>query len=306
MDVTNYSPLVSAVIPTYNRAHFITLAVDSVLNQTYENYEVVVVNDGSKDNTEEVLSRYKDHPKVRIITKKNGGLSAARNTGIEAAKGELIAFLDDDDAWRPHKLAVQVPLFADPNVNLVHTAGHFYDESNGWTNTQFFGDIDFHEQLAMRVIYVQTVITRKSVLEEVGPFDVDLPAGEDVDMWLRIGAKYRMTGIDNCTADIRCLADSMQRSNLENYFVYLNRILEKHSHYHGDCALCREALAKSRRQLRMHYFGESKKRGQAAWAAKKYGEALKLRLWAYRYDPMAIPMLPVNGVRTLCRKLAAK
>jgi glycosyltransferase involved in cell wall biosynthesis len=294
-------PLVSVIIPTYNRANYVTDAIDSVLKQTYTNYEIIVVNDGSKDNTEQVLAPYQD--RVTIINKKNGGPSVARNVAIAASKGELIAFLDDDDRWLPHKLALQAPLFADPNVNLVHTAGHFYDESNGWENTQFVGDIDFHALLGMKIIYVQTIVTRKSVLDEIGPFDEALPAAEDVDIMLRIAAKYPMTGIDNCTAEIRCTATSYQ-SNLENFFVYLNKVLERHSHYHGDCALCRSALAKSRIQLRMHYYEQCKKQSRSALEQKKFGKAIKLRLRAFRYDPMALPKLPYNGVKYLLRKLS--
>lgn len=301
MDNTNYQPLVSVIIPTYNRAHYITEAIDSVLKQTYTNYEIIVVNDGSRDDTVKVLAPYLD--RVTVITKQNAGLAAARNTGIAASKGEIIALLDDDDRWLPHKLAVQTPLFADPNVSLVHTAGHFYDESNGWENTQFFGDVDFHQLLAMKVIYVQTVMIRKTILDEIGPFDEALPAGEDIDMWLRIAAKYPLTALDNCTADIRCTATSMQ-SNINNFFVYLNKVLERHSHYHGDCALCQASLAKSRSQLREHYYLLSKKQAYSALDQKLYGKAIKLRLQAFRYDPMALVKLPYNGVKYILRKLS--
>jgi glycosyltransferase involved in cell wall biosynthesis len=300
LENTSYTPLVSVIIPTYNRADFIIEAINSVLNQTYKHFEIIVVDDGSNDNTVQVLAPYQD--RITLITQKNGGISVARNTGIAASKGELVAFLDDDDRWLPHKLAVQAPLFADPKVKLVHTAGHFFDESNGWENTQFFGDVDFHDLLGMKIIYVQTVITRRSVLDEVGLFDETLPAAEDVDMWLRIASKYPMTGIDNCTAEMRCTATSMQ-NNSNRVFTYLNLVLEKHSHHHGDCELCRSSLAKSRHQLRIHFYEQCKKKSRSALDQKLYGQAIKLRLQAFRYDPMALPKLPYSGVKYIIRKL---
>ena len=301
MDSTEYRPLVSVVIPTYNRARYVTEAVDSVLNQTYDNYEIIVVNDGSKDDTVQALAPYAD--RITLITQPNAGLSAARNTGIAASKGEIIALLDDDDRYLPHKLAVQTPLFADPNVKLVHTAGHFYDETNGWEEVQFRGNVDLHQLLTMKIIFVQTVMMRKSVLDEVGPFDVNLPAGEDLDMWLRVAAKYPLTALDNCTTDIRCSSTSMQ-SNFDNFFTYLNRVLERHSHYHGDCAQCRASLAEAQLFLRDHFYFQCKKQARMALEQKKYGQAVKYRLRAFRYDPMALVKLPINGVKYLGRKLS--
>jgi glycosyltransferase involved in cell wall biosynthesis len=300
VDNTNYMPLVSVVIPTYNRPQYVTQAIDSVLNQTYPNIEVLVINDGSTDNTLDVLASYKD--RIRIVTKQNAGLSAARNTGIRESRGELIAFLDDDDRWLPHKLTVQAPLFADPKVNLVHTAGHFFDESNGWENIQFFGDVDFHDVLDMKIIYVQSVIARKTVFDDIGFFDEALRSCEDVDMWLRISSKYRMTGIDNCTVDIRCHAASMQH-NIEVMYTSLSKVLERNSHYHGDCALCRAALARSLSTVKQYYYQQCKRRAHVAMEKRQYGQAIKMRLWAFRYDPMALPKLPYNGMKYLVRKL---
>ena len=97
---------VSVIIPTYNRAEYVTHAIDSVLAQTYTDYEIIVVDDGSADNTKDVLLPYMD--RIRYIYQENAGLSAARNTGIKAAKGDWIAFLDSDDEWLPGKLAVQM------------------------------------------------------------------------------------------------------------------------------------------------------------------------------------------------------
>ncbi len=111
-------PIISVVIPTYNRAAFICRAVDSALGQTYAPLEVVVVDDGSKDDTREVLRKYGD--RIRYVAKENGGVSSARNVGVREATGEYIAFLDSDDTWVPEKLAVQMDIFrAHPDYGMV-------------------------------------------------------------------------------------------------------------------------------------------------------------------------------------------
>ena len=114
--------LVSVVIPTHNRADLLPRAIDSVLNQTYSNFEIIVVSDGSTDNTEEVVKSYSDKDsRIRFIgySPARGG-NIARNTGIEAAKGEYVAFLDDDDEWMPEKLKKQIKVMeSNPDIGLV-------------------------------------------------------------------------------------------------------------------------------------------------------------------------------------------
>src|SRR5690349_3602213 len=108
-------PKVSVIIPTYNRAQFIARAVDSVLEQTYKDFEIIVIDDGSSDNTQEILKAYEG--KIRYVYQQNKGISAARNRGIQEAKGEYIAFLDSDDVWKPEKLSVQVAILdVNPHV----------------------------------------------------------------------------------------------------------------------------------------------------------------------------------------------
>jgi glycosyltransferase involved in cell wall biosynthesis len=115
--------LVSVIVPTYNRAYCICRTIDGVLQQTHQNWELVVVDDGSKDNTAELIaSKYGDEPRVRYLYQPNAGVSAARNTGINAAHGNFVAFLDSDDVWRPWKLEVQLACFRSfPNVGMVWT-----------------------------------------------------------------------------------------------------------------------------------------------------------------------------------------
>ena len=121
--MTEKTPKVSVIIPTYNRAHLVGRAIRSVLNQTYQDFEIIVVDDGSTDNTEEVVKSFND-PRIRYIRhEENKGAAAARNTGIKAAKGKFIAFQDSDDEWLPKKLEKQMEAFdnASPKVGVVYT-----------------------------------------------------------------------------------------------------------------------------------------------------------------------------------------
>lgn len=123
-------PTVSVVIPTYNRAKYVTETIDSVLSQSYTDYEIIVVDDGSTDNTREALAPYMD--RIRYIHQQNSGVSAARNRGIKAARGKWIAFLDSDDIWLPEKLAVQIKDISKyPGVCLHTTNAGLYRERIG-------------------------------------------------------------------------------------------------------------------------------------------------------------------------------
>ena len=120
--------IVSVIIPTYNRAKYITSAIDSVLSQTYNNIEIIVVDDGSNDSTREVLYRYGN--KIRYVYQENLGVSAARNRGIELSKGEWIAFLDSDDVWFPKKLSVQMEHISERPEIDVHVTNVFISREN--------------------------------------------------------------------------------------------------------------------------------------------------------------------------------
>jgi len=195
--------LVSTVIPTYNYARFVGRAIESVLAQTYPQIECVVVDDGSTDDTAHVLARYGE--RIRVIRQENRGLSAARNTGITAARGEAIALLDADDQWRPGKIAAQVALLQrEPDLGVVGCGTTVYD-ANGeprreilWQSPGAAGTTA-QRQIAMRRAWVggsgSGALIRRSVFADVGLFDEGLRAAEDLDMWLRVGARHRIQNI---------------------------------------------------------------------------------------------------------------
>ncbi|MGD2098431.1 MAG: glycosyltransferase [Desulfobacterales bacterium] len=185
-------PLVSVIIPTYNRGWIVAEAIESVLAQDFSDYELIVVDDGSDDRTPEILEAYGD--KITIIGQANRGVSAARNRGIAAAAGRLIAFLDSDDLWLPQKLSVQVNFFAEnPDAVICQTEERW--ERNGVRvnpkkrHLKFSGMI-FERSLALCLVSPSAVMIKKRLFDTVGAFDEDLPACEDYDLWLRISCRY--------------------------------------------------------------------------------------------------------------------
>ena len=128
------TPLVSVIVPAYNNAHFLPAAIDSILNQTFDNFELIVVDDGSTDNTQAVLAGFGD--RLRYVRKANGGPSSARNLGIQMARGQLIAFQDADDLWLPEKLALQVAYFhLHPEVGVVFTDAVRFDAAGKFSRS---------------------------------------------------------------------------------------------------------------------------------------------------------------------------
>jgi len=182
----------SVVIPTYNRASFLEETIDSVLAQTFQRFELIVVDDGSTDGTQEILSGYGE--KIRVITQANQGPSAARNRGIEEAKGEWIAFLDSDDAWKPDKLKKQIQFITDhPETKICQTEELWirngkrvnprkkHEMHSGWI---------YEKCLPLCIVSPSSVMIHRDVFEKVGLFDETMPACEDYDLWLRIAPHY--------------------------------------------------------------------------------------------------------------------
>lgn len=194
-------PLVSAIIPTHNRANIISFAIDSLLNQTYPNVEIIIVDDGSTDNTEALIKR-KYAGKVNYIYQPRSERSRARNRGVEAASGEYIQFLDSDDTVYPKKIERQVEVFESKKNNkylgMVYSWGYFFFLATGqrrpWKST-FQGKI-FKEWLSGNFIPPHALLIKKSCIEEAGGFDENISFLEDWDLWLRIAKKYEVTYID--------------------------------------------------------------------------------------------------------------
>lgn len=186
------SPLVSAIIPTYNRSGTIARAIRSVLKQSYPSIEILVVDDGSTDNTKEVLQPFGES--IRVLEQSNAGPSAARNRGLAAARGEFVAFLDSDDEWMPSKIARQIDLFSQDIVccvcNTELTGGKDHGETSfsmAGLHTRTGRWLNPSQVLATRfLLFNQVMMARKEILLQVGGFANHLWLLEDYDLALRL------------------------------------------------------------------------------------------------------------------------
>lgn len=192
------TPLISVVIPTFNRGWTLGEAVDSVLSQDFPDFELIVVDDGSTDDTAGLLAGYGD--RISVIRQENRGVSAARNRGVREAAGNLIAFLDSDDLWLPGKLKAQAAFFqAHPEARICQTEetwvrnGRRVNPKNRHKKPS--GDI-FEPSLELCLVSPSAVMIRRDLYEEMDGFDETLPACEDYDLWLRIGCRYPVHLID--------------------------------------------------------------------------------------------------------------
>ena len=201
VSMTNQSdkPLISVIIPTYNRAWVVGEAIDSVLAQDYGHFELIVVDDGSTDETARVLDAYGD--RVFVIRQPNRGVSAARNRGIEAAGGELVAFLDSDDYWLPGKLAGQVAFFHSRGEAMICQTEEIWVRNGVRVNPKKRhkkpSGMIFEPSLALCLVSPSAVMMRKNLFDAVGLFDENLPACEDYDLWLRVASRFPVYLLDN-------------------------------------------------------------------------------------------------------------
>jgi glycosyltransferase involved in cell wall biosynthesis len=194
------NPEVSVIIPTYNRAYCIERALRSVLNQTYNNFRVLVIDDGSTDNTSEVVRDYvlKDR-RIKYEYIENSGVSEARNTGIRLSYTELVAFLDSDDEWLAEKLQTQIALYEDKPFKLCHTDEIWIRNGirvNQMKKHEKSGGRIFQKCLPLCCISPSSVLIHRSVFGELGLFKESFEVCEDYDLWLRICARYEVDYID--------------------------------------------------------------------------------------------------------------
>jgi len=217
MSQTNKPPLVSIVIPAYNSAWCLESALNSVFDQSFNDYEIIVVNDGSTDNTAEVLAAYKDS--IQIIYQENGGLSKARNTGIQAARGTYIAFLDSDDWWLPEKLESQVSLMqSKPELGFCSTATRVQNQQgellNIWechnpTNNMLQTIFSHNAAVAGSG---SAVMVRRNLLDNSNLFDENLKSFEDIDLWIRLAAVSEYSCISTPLAVILRRENSLSKN----------------------------------------------------------------------------------------------
>ena len=209
------NPLVSIVVVTYNRAHFLKDALDSILRQTFKDYEIVLVDDGSTDNTKEIVEQYEG---IRYIYQEHGGISKARNSAVKAAKGKWIATLDSDDLWKEQKLQKQMDyLQAHPDCRIVYTAyGNF---------TDILADkLDERQRNLLQIAekwYLPSALIDTKLFSEIGLYDETLQWGEDIDWIIRL--KFSRAVVEHRLDEILYLR-RVHTSNISNSRKKLYRI----------------------------------------------------------------------------------
>ena len=310
--------LVSVIIPTYNRARFLTQALDSVLQQTYQNFEIIVVDDGSTDNTSDVVSKYLSET-VKYVFKKNSGPSAARNTGIRMARGGYIAFLDSDGLWDPCKLEVQIAAFSDdPAVGIIFSNARYIDEdglvcreSMAEKGYVFGGDF-IREVAEYRFPHASdTVLLRRSVLHSNEYFDESLRLAEDIDLWIRIALKTKVGYLDQPLASVRIHTVSLMRQTSPGFLRiraiqvlgrYRNEVEGRFGSFNTCVAeaydyAANEALLRGERGRALMYY--LKALTSTPLCIKRYKDFVRcflpLTYLRQRYDAACSSMLPLTG-----------
>jgi glycosyltransferase involved in cell wall biosynthesis len=237
-------PLISVVMPAYNSASHIRQAIESALAQVYPALEIVVVDDGSTDQTRDIVASF--GAPVRLLTQANQGSAVARNTGIRSARGTHIAFLDADDVWWPHKLRLQMEELARTRLRMCYSRFIVWPEQpeGGFTdpNTEFAVEPNpnlstgalltgyvYAELLLDCIVWTSTVVVEKHALEEAGMFDPALRKGQDYDLWLRLSRQLPMLGIDRPTALYRSHIGNITKAvRAENYeYLVISRARER-------------------------------------------------------------------------------
>jgi len=228
------SPAVTVIIPTYNRRDILPRAVFSVVAQTFRDWELIIVDDASTDDTERVVDGFRD-VRIRYIRhEKNRGQSAAQNTGIAGAGGSLVSFLDSDDEWFPGKLASDVALFrfAGERIGLVYTGKMLVDGQGRIVKVRIpkvEGRV-YEKLLAWDFIGTcSRVIVRKSIVDAVGGFDEGLTNCQDWDMWIRVSKLTEVGCIRQCHVK-RHLGSDQVSGSLRAIIEGKLRLLEKHRH----------------------------------------------------------------------------
>ncbi len=224
--------MISIIVPSYNSSHLISTTLDSVLESTYHDYEVLIIDDGSTDNTIEVIEPYLNDQRFQYIYQENQGLSGARNTGIKIAKGDYLVFLDSDDVILPEKLQQQTNyLKQHPVVDLVYSNSQWFveDDLNNTLPVKFpvyEGDV-LPYLLFGNFIHVNSVMVRASIVKQLGGFDVNFRELEDWDLWMRLAIqKSRFAHTPGILSKVRIRKGSMTSNQLRMNQAMV-RVLEK-------------------------------------------------------------------------------
>jgi glycosyltransferase involved in cell wall biosynthesis len=224
------SPFVSIVMASYNMGQYISQAIDSLLQQAWQNFEIIVVDDGSTDNTPDVMDAYKNNAKITYIRNANQGQTKAKNCGIKNSKGDFIAFCDADDLWAPHKLTVQMPLFKKASVGVVFSELSCIDADNNRypqaANITRYTGMVTNPLMKENFVPFGTAVIRKKCIDQNGMFDEEFRMGIDWDLWLRYSLDWEFAYTPEETYIYRVWAGQMSK-NYRGRYDFAVRILNK-------------------------------------------------------------------------------
>jgi len=233
-------PTVSVVMTCYNYEKYVAQSIESVLSQTYKDFELIIINDGSTDNSEFVINHYRKDKRVHYIIQDNAGQARAKNTGIKSSCGKYIAFLDADDLWEKEKLELQLPPFMKNETGVVYSNAIWIDGENreigrGWGSGYFRPRSG---QVANHLIYdnfipFSSAIVRKECIDKVGMFDESLKMSIDWDLWLRMSLHYEFDYVDRHLIKYRWgHIGQMSKNQIERLrcsYIIMQRFLESNS-----------------------------------------------------------------------------
>jgi len=266
-------PLVSIITPVYNGEKYLAQTIESALTQSYSNFELIIVNDGSFDQSDLIIEKYLvADPRIYYIQQTNAGVASARNTAIKRAKGKYISFLDQDDLWHKNKLDIQVAaLEQDNNFAFVYSRQKIIDGSGMPVNLDWSTGATsycFKELFLRNKITILTVLLRKSIIDEVGLFNEKLAGTDDYEMWLRITLKYPIHFLDQILGSYRVHetnvshdAFKMTIRDLETINIILSEHVEAYK-------LVSKEIIKSRLYELNNQLG-----GWYAWKARDFNKA---------------------------------
>lgn len=278
--VMKKKPLISIVTPTYNRSKFLPEAIDSVLGQTYDNFELLIIDDGSTDDTRVLIEAYQKDPRIRYFYQSNQGQSVARNKGIAESSGEFICFLDSDNAWLPYKLERSLLEFERfPGAHIVYGDGIIIDElSNelGKSTMQRYSGRITHRLLKDNFISMNTTMTRRQCFDEMGGFNESDRVAEDYELWLRFSTKFEFRYIPESLGFYREMEHQIS-SDKEQRLDGNERLLLKFLEQYPD------SVTGKQRQRGLSYFYIRKARYEMS--VKAFRAALSDIAKGIKYDP---------------------
>tara|TARA_R100000687_G_scaffold70255_1_gene59839 strand:- start:893 stop:1765 length:873 start_codon:yes stop_codon:yes gene_type:complete len=287
--------VISVITPTYNRARFLPAAVASVLSQTFGDFELIIVDDGSEDNTPDVLKPFLADRRVRYVYQENQGQSHARNLALKQATGDFIAFLDSDDVWARDKLEKQLAVFrANSEVDIVHGDEATINEQGSVVSLQnmrrYSGRITRY-LLADNSVSITTALVRRRCFDEMGGFDTSVGVADDYELWLRFSARYCYQYEPGIVASYRVMADQISSDKRRRYAAN-ERIIQQFLARYGEVlspgerrwGLARFYCRKAR------YFASAGERGKAvgAIAGALHNAPLDSVVWRALYR-VAVP-----------------